>query len=171
MNWSAYLPSVIALLGIPIATLLAYWREQKSAEQEQRHWISQRWWERKADAYSNLIDILWRYIDTDQVELDAMYEGRELSHAQKSEEEKKQEQKDWKRQRDELRKAADIGAFIISERSSTALREYWREIGRISTSLDEYDPYEVYEKGIEAARSCLTIITEEAVRDLQLKPT
>jgi hypothetical protein len=62
----------------------------------------------------------------------------------------------------ELEQSGSIGAYLISERAAVALKAYQRE----SDSSDEFEPYKVYEAYCDAARKCIAIIKEEAIREL-----
>ncbi len=80
MHWSAYVPSIIAFLGIPAAIGLSWIkdrdlkrrqdrredairreqqeREDRLARDRHNDWVTQQWWERKAEAYSRIVESL-----------------------------------------------------------------------------------------------------------------
>lgn len=182
MSFSDYLPSIVALVGIPAAAGFAWWRENwlrdrqerredliraqqheregKLLQQNQDDWIKQRWWERKADAYTRIVQGLWHIVDEDRTEYELEIRERE-GRRTLTDEEKRQ----MRLERDELRQAADVGALVISDKASAALKHYFETTARIVYKGDYLD---VVEKRWAAAASCLEAIRECAVEDLRV---
>lgn len=124
-----------------------------------RDFISQRWWERKVEAYSRIIEALGMLIDYDE----KMYD-REIEQEQWSKENLKDLQKQWKAGHDEVCKASSIGTFLISEDAFSALKQYFKRPENIR--LD--DLLSVMEHDLEAAKVCLESVKNAAMRDLKV---
>jgi hypothetical protein len=184
MAWSDYLPSAVALLGIPLSAIVTLWRENKlrarqelredairSQQQEredklfrrrQDEWISQRWWERKATTYSEIVESLWQIVEADAHE----YE-HEIIEIDREENPTVKEERSRTRQENltHLRKAADIGAFVISDEVATILKRYFDDIEGFRR-LDTY--FEYIDSHYAASRKCLEVVRVNALRDLSL---
>jgi hypothetical protein len=84
-----------------------------------KRFYSQKWWEKKADAYSAIIESLHHMKRYFGEELDAIYESRELSEDHETELKRKAE-----KSHDELRKRADMGHFVLSEEAVAQLATF-----------------------------------------------
>ena len=182
MSFSDYLPSVVALVGIPAAAGLAWWRENRLRDRQERRedllrlqqhnredtlfrdrqleWVFQQWWVRRADAYGQIIQTLWRTIDEDRT----MFE-RELGERDNNRTPTDEERKQFKKERDELRQLADVGALVISEAAAEVLREYFaknREIGGTGSFAEYLDEH------LGVAEWCLRAIRDVARVDLHV---
>jgi len=82
---------------------------------------SERWWERKAEAYTRIIDALSDLVYYFQETYETVIEGID-----KSEERKQEIHEHWKRGNLAVRKATNIGAFLISPEAENALKQYWQ---------------------------------------------
>jgi len=80
---------------------------------------SEKWWERKAEAYTRIIEALSDLVYYYQQTYDAEFEARGLS-----EEKRREIEKHWKRGHLEVEKATSVGAFMISLEAEQALKEY-----------------------------------------------
>lgn len=83
-----------------------------------RQFQSQKWWERKVDAYTRIIEALQAMYRFDTEAFDADVEGRELP-----EEYAKRLRNEWSAGRDELEKAVGYGTLVISAEAYRALME------------------------------------------------
>jgi hypothetical protein len=236
VNWSQWGPTILALVGIPLAAFLAWWRERDlkdvqhdrdeahfretqnredrlRREQQEREdhirqeqlnredqirrgqqqreddlarvrfddWASQQWWERKAAAYTQIIETLWRMFEyaRDAVEdfydeIDAHYDVDEGNFTEEERQRRVAEkQKKWKprgerfqQDREELKKVVGIGAFVISEDAISLLEVYFKR----TLEADELDPDDQAEEYHKAAEDCLANVRAAAMRDLHLSP-
>lgn len=145
-------PSIITLLTAIIAAFL-------SARWAARRAFQERWWEKKERAYAEIVEALYdgiRYCDLAEAE---ELHGLEES-PQKAELAEKSKQAYWK-----IQKAADIGAFLISEQAAKALRELQN-----SKWLDPKDHawFEIYEDRGKQYRKALEKVRVCALKDLRV---
>ncbi len=156
-------------------------RENYLGREQFKDWASQRWWDRKAEVYTQIVEALWRMVSYSEVRVEHYYERMEpefhaVENARSEEErklreevEKKQNQERWKRYSTdtaELRKLPDIGAFVMPEEVPSVLDTYFKRSGEAV----DFDPLEQAEMHLEAAKDCLKGVREAAMQDLQLRP-
>jgi hypothetical protein len=122
---------------------------------------SERWWERKAEAYNRIIGALSDLIYYYQQRYDAEFEPTELS------EEKKQELADhWKKGFLEVRKATYVGTFMISPEAEAVLQQFWEEPAEKPHPDDWFSHLEIdYTK----AETCLKRLVVCAKKDLYIR--
>ena len=101
MDWAVDLLR-LAVVGF-VAGLFASYR---STRDFRRH----RWWERQADAYTRIIDAL-----SELVEYYRSYYLGEIEGGELTEDHKKDMEQWWRRSNAEIMKAANAGAFLISD--------------------------------------------------------
>jgi hypothetical protein len=118
---------------------------------------SERWWEKKVEAYSNLIEVLHNskaFIH----HLNESMKGDRLS-----EERFNELQKRYKVAKDEIFKSGDIGAFLLSPEAINRLRQYQKEDNEaLKKGFLEGLPF-----SCAATDACLNDIIEIARRDLK----
>jgi len=85
----------------------------------------QRWWERKADAYSKIIDALSNLVYYYEEHMNAELEGRKAG-GQRS----KEFEQFWHGGNIKIKTATATGAFLISKETETALQRMWKEKGK-----------------------------------------
>jgi hypothetical protein len=156
-------------------------REDRLARERLNDWASQQWWERKAEAYSQIVEALWRSLEFANASVDYYYERMDprfdIKEKIRTEEEKKAreaaEDKQWRIRRDrfaqdtaDLKKLVGIGAFVISEEVVSVLNGYFKRIAQ----ADDMDPVEEAEEHQRATRECLDDVREAARSDLRLLP-
>jgi len=122
---------------------------------------SERWWERKAEAYVQIINALSDLVFYYEQTYNAEFEGRELSDARKEE-----INRDWQRGFLQVKKASNIGAFMISKKAEDALKQYWGE------PTERHDPGDWFwhlEYNYSKADECLKQMVICAKADLQVE--
>lgn len=126
-----------------------------------RRFYTERWWERKAETYSRIVEALHKYKRYDQEKFDREMEypsdddGREeiLAHQ-------------WAESNAELEKAVDLGAFIVSEEVETIIRNFLsRKIG--DPNIEAL--FEIIETDLVHVEKCLSDVKAAAKKDLGLK--
>ena len=103
----------------------------------QHLFISQRWWERKAETYSRIIEAAWGLLDYYGTHYDsAVGEIRELTPEQSDALQEK-----WRKGREEIKKAIVIGEFIVSKEAAACLKEYidWKHEHYSGDWVEEID--------------------------------
>jgi hypothetical protein len=119
-----------------------------------RQFYSQRWWERKAETYSSIIEhlsYLYYYL--------AEWEAENLNERKLGPGTKRELSEGYRKSRESLTKAAAIGSYIVSDNAANSLKELLRE-------LNKYDPEGNLGADIErhytAVEKCIAKIREEA---------
>lgn len=121
---------------------------------------SERWWEKKAQSYSTILEGLHAIELYSKRRLDVLESGGTLNATYE-----KNIQQDAMSGRAEIRKAASQGHFIISIQASRHLQ--WA-----LAQFDELDPREMpdddlYRAEITIANEAVSLIREEAKKDLR----
>ncbi|MDD5449581.1 MAG: hypothetical protein PHO42_03175 [Candidatus Omnitrophica bacterium] len=122
---------------------------------------SEKWWERKADTYSKIIEVIHQLKNYAEQKLKVEYKDIELS-PQKEQELARQYEEAHK----ELIKALDIGSFIISEKALKVLETYQN---RPRLSWEENALFDIIEQDIKHLKECLCDFKKAAKKDLKLK--
>ncbi|MBT3320724.1 MAG: hypothetical protein HN392_00385 [Anaerolineae bacterium] len=125
---------VSILTGILIAGATSWITVQLSL----RQFRSQKWWEKKVDAYTRILNALHQLKKSSNEHLEAEYRGRTVG------EERAEELKELsKKSREELKSAMDIGAFLLSDKAVKVLDEYESQIDNLDQieSWFEYIDY------------------------------
>jgi hypothetical protein len=143
--------------GIVIAAVSSWITVQLSL----RKFRSERWWERRVEAYSKAIEALHNSKAFAHHHLEAEDKGRKLS------EERKTELKhNAKAAHDEILKAISVGSFLLSEGALSRLEKYQREVEQASKQQTWYD---YIDEVWYANDQCLKDFIEIARRDLKAK--
>ena len=130
---------------------------------------SEKWWERKAELYSRLMEGLFDMHSYNRQWL----EDYELSIGEEdpAEEEKRKKHLDalWSRHQkaeDEVEKIVVIGAFIVSDAVADDLMQLRKANAAAMAELSHGDTYEVAGKCFNAIEDCLSRVREHAKEDL-----
>jgi hypothetical protein len=123
-----FLPGIIA--AIIASYLAARWSLRKI--------YSEKWWERKERAYSEIIASLCDILQFYEFKKDHYGWGRRLSEDKENEIEEKYREAYWN-----LKKVTDIGGFVISNEAAKVLEDL-RNMPTLN--WDENPPNDVYEQ-------------------------
>jgi hypothetical protein len=148
-----WLPSV---LGIITSIGAAYF----SAKWATRRAFQERWWTRKEQAYSEIIESLHDMIRYSDLVAEEYLNTDRGEHSKKKEFGDKYTEAYWK-----IQKATDIGAFIISPKAAAILVELRK---RPKLNWEENPMWEVYEEDSKQYRSALEGIRFCAHKDLKI---
>ncbi|SCK24050.1 hypothetical protein [Vogesella sp. LIG4] len=118
-----------------------------------------KWWEMRVGAYQNAIEALSDLVYYYDVHFNAEIEYRELS-----EDFKQKLNAYWEQSFPKVRKYADSGAFLFSDKANAALSE-------LMTDDDEPTYFEHLDNNLTKARKCLNQLVECSKVDLKLKPS
>lgn len=121
---------------------------------------TERWWERKADAYLKIIDALHRSKALTENYLEAQEEGRVVSK-----EEDKKLTEDSKKAHKEINMAIEIGALLLSNEALKKLKQFQKR----NIDLGRADLYKYLENDLATTKSCFNELIEIAKKDLQIK--
>ncbi len=125
-----------------------------------KRYARERWWERKAKAYEDIISALSNSVHYYRTLINEEL-GIEKYTAGKRDKFNKIEGEGF----NTIRKATDMGGFIISNEASSVLSEYWK---KNEDGIDPQDWYKRFEANFEKTQACLTKITICAKNDLKI---
>ena len=125
-----------------------------------RRFALERWWERKAEAYTHIIEALVDMVSHYEQVYDAEFSRRELPDDRKAEIDEL-----GKRGYREVARAAHIGAFIISRDAEASLKRF-RE--GPDEKRHQADWFGGLEASYIAAEQCLKELVECAKKDLRV---
>lgn len=148
----ALIAAVLAFVASVIATVVAAYNGRF------HRFARERWWERKADAYARIIEALSDLVFYHETHLDAAETGRTLS-----EEHRADIEKFWGRGHAEVKRAAAVGAFLISSEAEAALQKFQKGSGE---SIHPNNWYGLIEDSYVVTRDALRAVVAAAKEDL-----
>jgi len=127
-----------------------------------RKFYTEKWWERKADAYSRIVEALLMHKNYAEQKLKI-----EMSRAEEDSANKKNLEKQWSDANAELERSVDLGAFVISEETEKIIRKF---LNRTSIDPDYWDGpfFEIIEADISSTKKCLSEVKKSAKKDLKV---
>lgn len=147
------IPSILGFgTTIGAAFLTARWATKRAFEQ--------RWWERKEQAYSEIVEALHDMIRYADLCAEDYLTHREEDHPKKKEFGENYTKAYWNIQR-----ATDIGAFLISDEAAGILEALRK---RPKLKWEENPPWEIYEEDSKHYRDALAAIRKCAKTDLRV---
>ena len=157
---SAIITAIATLLGVVVGVLPTYLIARTQHKMELDRFYSQRWWEKKEEAYSHIIEQL-SYL---QYYYGKWLESLEL-HGDFDDEYERQLREGYRQAKEEIEKAAAAGAHIVSDDAASALEEFLRSLYRVG-GPNLYENLDV-EYGL--VRHCIARVRECARTDLKGK--
>ena len=129
-----------------------------SAALATRTFVTRRWWERQAEAYSSVVDALSSIVHYYDEQLAS------LGYPEGYEDPREPELRERERAaRETVRRAAAVGSFLISKKSAEAIAWYLTVLGK--DQANNWIEHASIEQA--AAQQCLDAIVAEAKRDLR----
>lgn len=122
---------------------------------------SEKWWEKKATAYAELVEALHTMKWPASEHLDAEIESRKIS-----EEESKRMWEEFKVARRNIWKIADSSTFLVSEEVTKVVQDMERDL---SSARDAQSWFEHLDEQYAAVNKCLSRIKEIGRADLGIK--
>lgn len=144
-----------ALPGIVSAIIASY----LAANWSLRKFYSEKWWERKERAYTEIIDALYDLLQYCEIQKEDYGRGTGYSDVTVKELEERYSQAFWK-----IKKATDIGAFVVSSEAESILKEL-RD--RPQLKWNENAPCDIFEQDYKYYNDALRRIVEIARSDLK----
>ena len=145
------------LSGVAIAGLSSWITVHLSL----KRFRTEKWWEKKTQAYSNLLGVIHDAKAFAEKNLQAEYRSRELS-----EEEDKDLRAKSQAAEAEIYRAMDVGAFYFSQEAIECLKQYKKE----SSEAGQDNSWVLYlQEDLDATNKCLSAMIEIARKDLQVK--
>jgi hypothetical protein len=146
--------------GAVVSTGLTWWREKENRKALAQDWINQQRWQRKADAYTQIIEALWQ-----RREYAREYEESLYAHVSTGPTIKSEKYRDMETNRTNLRRVADVRAFVISDDVAESLKRYFKRDAEIMAMIDEPDQDDA---DLKSTEECLSAVGAAALRDLNV---
>ncbi|MBN1364837.1 MAG: hypothetical protein JW976_08535 [Syntrophaceae bacterium] len=143
--------------GIVIAAVSSWITVQLSL----KRFRSERWWERKAQAYEKIIGALHDSKAFADKHLEAEYRGGKIA-----EEKDKELRARSKVAHEEIEKAIDTGSFLLSDEALSRLKQYQKDMEKAS---DTQMWFEYLEGDLAATSNCLKDLIQISKKDLRAK--
>jgi hypothetical protein len=99
-----------------------------------RRFYSEKWWEKKAEAYAAILEALHYMKRAFDEDFDAMIVGREVP-----EERKKQLNDKYREAYDELMKRTDVEQYVLSDEAVTELLSFQKAYSKAKDTHDFFD--------------------------------
>lgn len=144
------LPGIIS--AIVASYLAARWSLRKI--------YSEKWWERKERAYSDIIASLYDIMQYCEYQRDHLEWGRKLPEDREKEFDEKYSEAYWK-----LKKVTDIGGFVISKDAADVLKDLR---SRPKLDWNENPPWEIYDQDYDYHKRALDKIVAVANKELKV---
>lgn len=153
------------ILGGLVTALVGEWqasrrfrRDLELSQRQQQNWIDQQFWNRKAEAYSRICELLWQEMAYAEDYEEYMYDMSGQAKPPKSHE-------DWEERRGYLRQQGQIGGIFLAAEAVEELKVFYRDY---SKAIEEIDPDPIVEGVYASSKRCLDAILVIAERDLRL---
>jgi hypothetical protein len=124
-----------------------------------RDFVSDRWWERKADTYTRILDALVELERIHETYSDDALHIRELNEAERTELERI-----WTPAWQEVDHAIRLGAFVISHEAHAALAA----LPTATRGINPQDFFGIVDAQFSATRKCITQLREIGRNDLRV---
>ena len=152
---STIITAIATLLGVALGALPMHLLARSQHKMELERFYSQRWWEKKEEAYSHIIEQL-SYLQYYYGEwLDTLERGVDSDRLQGRLAE------DYRQAEEEVGKVTAAGAHIISDEAAVALNELWRALARVylpDNMYGEFDErYGLVKQCIARVRECARV--------------
>ena len=175
MNLSDYGTQLAVVLAATLSAIVTtavnlWWEERRRKQRERREdavaerqsleWVNRQWWDRKATAYTEIIEALWQSVEYSRDYLAHAYgesvKGVDVEHEKFD---------NYRKNQLNLSRTADVGAFVVSEEASAALQAYFTS----TKSAADWDSTEdIAENHLKAGEQCLKEVRSAALRDLRV---
>jgi hypothetical protein len=146
---------VTALPGIITAILASY----LAARWSLKRYYSEKWWERKERAYEEIIEALYDILQYCEIEKEDYGGGTGYPEEKMKELQEKYTRAFWK-----IKKATDIGAFVLSRKAEIILKELRN---RPALKWEENPPWDIYEQDYRWYQDTLRKVVDVARRELK----
>ena len=146
---------IVLVPALMVAVITAY----VTVKLATRQFYSQRWWEKKAEAYSHIIE----HLANMQYYFEEMFDEG-IGDKTLSEEEKDRLLKAYRQAKESITRAVAIGAYIVSDGAVSTLEEFLRQLGRRTDDwIGDLDTK------YALVKECIASVREYAEADLRKK--
>ncbi len=154
INWPTLIGNVVVglLVAVVSARVTVYFALKR--------FYSEKWWERKAEAYGTIIEALHHMKNYADQHMEFEMRGSELP-----EDRKKELTENFKRGHGEVRKRADVGTFVICEEAVGALVALEKDLEASGNTTDWWEHLDLE---YAAVSKCLKTMRDIAKEDLRI---
>jgi len=146
--------SILSTIAVSIVTALF------AVYLAMRRFRADKWWERKHQSYTRLLQVIHRLVRYAETHLDDLLGEREMTQ-----EDRRQLEEEWKILHREYCEARDLADFDLSTEALKSLEDY--EAAKKAARNDE-DIDEWIKGDLKASKQCLIDIKKAARRDLRV---
>lgn len=122
-----------------------------------RRFRAEKWWERRADAYSGIVEALHNSLNFAETHIDYAQKGSDIPPEKDA-----AVRKAAQAGRDEICRAANVGKLFLSAAATNRLTRFLEESDNIKT----YGWFDYLEKDYELTKTCLNEFVQLAKEDL-----
>jgi hypothetical protein len=151
---------LVSLVPGALIAILAAWL---SVRLSLRQFHSQRWWEKKVDTYTHIVQQLSNLNFHYRERYREWSVGRDFNDKYRN-----AVREAYSEGSESIRKAASAGAFFISPKTATVLQQLVEDLDKAAI-VD--NPYESIEIGLNATQKCLDSVRQYATDDLKDMPS
>jgi hypothetical protein len=125
-----------------------------------RKFYTERWWERKADAYSRIVEALHKNKDYDEQKFKI-----EMTYPKDDRGKGDELENQWAEANAELQRAVDLGAFVISLETEEIISKF---LNRNVGDPNDEALCDIIETDLDHIKKCLAAVKKAAKKDLGL---
>ncbi len=129
-----------------------------------RRFANEKWWERKADTYTRIMEALHRM----KAYCDGMF-ANDTSSEMISEEKKADLFRGWQQSIADLQRSMDMGSFIVSKAANQVLMALIHKLNELNYTETEGYPWERFSQQSQVISNTLAAIRTIAKKDLNVK--
>ena len=153
MGWEILKFSLQAAISVGGAFLAAHLAAKR--------FRTEKWWERKASAYGELVDALHKMKWPPSEHMDAEIEGRDIP-----DNESERQWEEFKAARRNVWRIADSASFLVSEKVLESVQQMERDLGKATNSQSWF---EHLDEQYSAVNNCLARVKEIGRIELGLR--
>ena len=149
------------LIGLIPALVVSVLTSLLTVRLSLRQFYTQRWWERKAEAYSEIMKHLSTFkFFIDELEFSRLTEEADSQARNNTE-------RGYKEEMAAITKAAACGSYMVSDPASEALSELLAKV--YENEWDGDNSAEALQESSEAVKHCIEVVKSEARKELRTK--
>jgi len=163
--------SATTLFGVLLGALPTYLIARNQQRMELERFYSQRWWEKKVSAYSEIIGslvVLTHSLDR-WIRHEVARQQNDNEAPQETQEDYEVTRNEYEEVRIQIERAATEGEYIISEEAAKALSALVKQLRKYPGLTTYFEYLNYLNRYLKAAQDCLQTIRAEAQSDLRVK--
>ncbi|NVF14989.1 hypothetical protein [Vreelandella maris] len=126
-----------------------------------KRYRSEKWWEKKVEAYERIINALHATKNFNDKHFDAGVEGEKISDV-----DDQKLMSEAEKGHNEILRTIDIGSFLLPESSVNRLKQFAADVNKINSEAESWDEY--LDRDWKVTKECLEDLKILAKRDLKI---